>query len=673
MSKFLEYKRNVLNYFDDCISFAKRNGYEANSAQMQSLRKKIEEDKMVVLTCGEMKRGKSSMLSALLEDVDLFPVNVAVATCVVTMVSYAPVEKVTVVLEDRRGQETSISITRSEISDYVTEQGNESNHKKVKLMLIETPNEKLKNGFVFVDTPGVGSMNPEHSQITYGFLPRADVVLFVSDATSPLTEPELGFLKQVKTHCSNILFPLTKKDLEANYQEIIETNKDKINQYTDIPRDKIAIIPISSTAKLSYLKTGRDRMLKSSNYEAFEKMLWDMIYKNRANIIFFPPMKELADELKKIEKDICINETAFGGNSDDMEKLKDKLVQLSNQKQELLSNASGWQIDIQKEVEGLIYSTDSIIDTFYDDAMSYLNKQLQNPKNIADPTALLNGVVCMVSNSSIEMSNEVLSRVSEIKENFEEKSGISFYDDEDRSLFSIKEADFNLKKLTTTEKLVDNGRTIGATSMGITAIGSVAGAVIGGIIGLFGGPVGLIAGAQVGAMLGGAAGTINGTLRVLKQPTYHTENQVRNEITKYITGNCNAWRKDTPRHLKEIKDNLIAALKKGIEESKGSLDKDIAHIKDVAELTKVQLNEGMVKYQKRKEEYTVLGKRFAALIKEKVEDDSERPTISAVSASAREEAAPAKQEDAVKAPVCISQNHKNSSETRNADYSFLED
>lgn len=628
MSKFMEYKKGVLNYFDDCISFAKKNGYGDNASAMKGFRDKVEEDKIVVLTCGEMKRGKSSLLSALLEDEQLFPVNIAVATCVVTMVSYAPVEKVTVVLEDGKGRETSKVITRDEISDYVTEQKNVSNHKKVKLMVIETPNEKLKNGFVFVDTPGVGSMNPEHSQITYGFLPGADVVLFVSDATAPLTEPELGFLKQIKSQCSNILFPLTKKDLEANFQTIIDTNRDKIHQFTDIPEEKIHIIPISNSAKLSYMKSGRERMLKSSNYEVFEKIMWDMIYKNRANIVFFPPLKQLVDELKKIEKDIYVNETALSGNTEEMKQLKDKLVQLSNQKQDLLSNASGWQLDIQKEVEGIIYSTDRIIDRFYDSAMAYLYNQLQNPQNISDPTALLNGVVCMLSNASIEISNEVFSKISGIKESFEEKSGINFYEEEDRDLFSVKDVDFSLKKLSVADKIVDNGRTIGMTSMGVTAVGSVAGAVIGGVVGLFGGPIGAIAGAKLGAMMGGAAGTLQGTIKVLKQPVYHNEFQVRNEITRYITNNCNTWRKEMPRCLKDIKDNLIITLRKGIEDNKITLDNDIAHIKEVAEYTQKQQLDGKLKYQKIREEFVALSQRFSALIKAKVEDDSERPTIS---------------------------------------------
>jgi hypothetical protein len=194
-------------------------------------------------------------------------------------------------------------------------------------------------------------------------------------------------------------------------------------------------------------------------------------------------------------------------------------------------------------------------------------------------------------------------------------------------MFSVKEVDFRLKKLSSVDKLVDNGRTISASSMGITAIGTVAGAVLGGVVGIFGGPIGAIAGAQIGAMLGGAAGSLRGTIQVIKNPTYHTEGQVRNEITKYIVNNCNAWRKETPRCLREIKDNLIVNLKNGIEENKAILDSDISHMKDIAESTQKQQMEGKAKYQKIRTEYVTLSKRFSQIIQAKVEDDSQRPQI----------------------------------------------
>ena len=62
---------------------------------------------------------------------------------------------------------------------------------------------------MFVDTPGVGSLNISHAEATYGFLPNADLLLFVSDTNAGFTETELNFLKRGYQYCKNVIFPLT--------------------------------------------------------------------------------------------------------------------------------------------------------------------------------------------------------------------------------------------------------------------------------------------------------------------------------------------------------------------------------------------------------------------------------------------------------------------------------
>jgi putative ribosome biogenesis GTPase RsgA len=42
---------------------------------------------------------------------------------------------------------------------------------------MESPNPQLKEGLVLVDTPGIGSLNTEHTAITYAFIPNADAIL----------------------------------------------------------------------------------------------------------------------------------------------------------------------------------------------------------------------------------------------------------------------------------------------------------------------------------------------------------------------------------------------------------------------------------------------------------------------------------------------------------------
>ena len=91
--------------------------------------------------------------------------DVDIATNMVTMISYGPAELINAILISN-GEEEAVQITRADIPQYVTEQQNRGNVKNVRLLTIETPSEKLATGLTFVDTPGVGALNHEHTTIT---------------------------------------------------------------------------------------------------------------------------------------------------------------------------------------------------------------------------------------------------------------------------------------------------------------------------------------------------------------------------------------------------------------------------------------------------------------------------------------------------------------------------
>ncbi len=234
MSSLNELKNKISKLFDSAEIFSKQAGYENISKNILMSKNNFLAKELIVVVCGEMRRGKSSLLSALLEEKDIFPIDINTCTNVVTIVRYGAVEKYEAILEKQNKGEISyehVIIKRSEISQFVTEYGNESNAKRVNCLNIQLPNEKLKEGFVFVDTPGIGSLNFEHAQITYGFLPNADVLLFVSDLLNPLTDSELKFLNKAHDFCKNIIFPLTKSDLknERDASSTIESNLEKIS------------------------------------------------------------------------------------------------------------------------------------------------------------------------------------------------------------------------------------------------------------------------------------------------------------------------------------------------------------------------------------------------------------------------------------------------------------
>ncbi len=74
------------------------------------------------------------------------------------------------------------------------------------------PAEVLRN-IAIVDTPGTNAIIREHEAITSQFVPRADLVLFITSADRPFTESERAFLEKIKSWGKKIVFIINKIDI----------------------------------------------------------------------------------------------------------------------------------------------------------------------------------------------------------------------------------------------------------------------------------------------------------------------------------------------------------------------------------------------------------------------------------------------------------------------------
>jgi small GTP-binding protein len=74
------------------------------------------------------------------------------------------------------------------------------------------PAEILK-AVAIVDTPGTNAVLREHEALTRDFLPRADLVLFVTSADRPYTESERAFLEAIREWGKKVVLVLNKRDL----------------------------------------------------------------------------------------------------------------------------------------------------------------------------------------------------------------------------------------------------------------------------------------------------------------------------------------------------------------------------------------------------------------------------------------------------------------------------
>ncbi len=75
-----------------------------------------------------------------------------------------------------------------------------------------------------VDTPGTNAIIREHEVISQRFVPRSDLVLFVTSADRPFSESERAFLEEIRNWGKKIVVVLNKVDLledDAQIQEVV--------------------------------------------------------------------------------------------------------------------------------------------------------------------------------------------------------------------------------------------------------------------------------------------------------------------------------------------------------------------------------------------------------------------------------------------------------------------
>jgi GTP-binding protein EngB required for normal cell division len=186
---------------------------------------RLEDNGFEVAVFGRVSSGKSSLLNATI-GTDVLPVGVTPITSVPTRIIYGETPVVNVWFANRSSEQFEIS----RLVDFVTEQRNPGNEKHVTRIVLQMSSPRLRDGIVFVDTPGLGSLATRGAAETLAYLPRCDLGVVLIDAGSTLTPDDL---KTVQTLYeagvpANVL--LSKADLLTveDRAQLIEYVKDHI-------------------------------------------------------------------------------------------------------------------------------------------------------------------------------------------------------------------------------------------------------------------------------------------------------------------------------------------------------------------------------------------------------------------------------------------------------------
>ena len=286
-------KSNVLAATDRLFELASANDAETLADTVRDAVAAYKAGAFRLVVVGEIKKGKSSLINALLEEWELLPVETGVATSTVYEVGYGDTPRYTVFFNPRVNPEDSTQVDEvppreidaAEIAVYGTETGNPGNEKEVDFIRVQLPHPLLE-GFVIVDTPGLGGVVAEHADITWKQASRADAFCFVLDSVEAVvSRPELvGFSKflevseKVGVGRPPFFFVQTKMDANMAWEAFRAENLRSLSAHFDVPPEALRYFPVSATWKVDTVRLEDPQLLAKSGFPELLAFLHDTLH-----------------------------------------------------------------------------------------------------------------------------------------------------------------------------------------------------------------------------------------------------------------------------------------------------------------------------------------------------------------------------------------------------------
>jgi serine/threonine protein phosphatase PrpC/GTP-binding protein EngB required for normal cell division len=223
-------------------------GSAQDREMITALRDRLDAARLRVLVAGEAKRGKSTLINALLGSAVL-PAGVTPLTAVATTVRYGGDPHTEVRFAD--GHEEKQPITA--LPDLVTERGNPGNRRRIASVTVYLDVPLLAGGAELVDTPGTGSVFAWDTAAAHEALETMDAAVFVLTADPPVSAAERDLYAKVTTLSVATFTVLNKADHldEAGLTEAAEFTRRVLAEAAGGPGAPARIYVLSARAALN--------------------------------------------------------------------------------------------------------------------------------------------------------------------------------------------------------------------------------------------------------------------------------------------------------------------------------------------------------------------------------------------------------------------------------------
>lgn len=259
---------NVVERVEQYKQIAQKYEWDAVTQLCDDLMTDIEEDTYTLVVLGEFSTGKSSFINALIGQ-PLLPVGITPTTSTINILKYGT-PSIQVHYRDGRTETTE----RLELlNDFIAQKLHESN--EIEYVNVFQPLPFLQDRVALVDTPGLNDISATRTEVTYQYLPQADVVFFLLDCRAPLRKSEYDFLTNdlLTNGMERIVFVANFAD-EVDEEELdIILAKIQRDLEESLPLPSIEVIPFSALEAIQGKEFNDEELLEISGlYDVQEQI-----------------------------------------------------------------------------------------------------------------------------------------------------------------------------------------------------------------------------------------------------------------------------------------------------------------------------------------------------------------------------------------------------------------
>ena len=299
-----------------------------------------------LVVMGEIKKGKSSFINAMLGTKDLVPVSSNVATSTIFKIRHGA-ERGYVVHFLKESDKSALPIDVYDLNRFGTEDGNPGNREQVDFIEVLCPSPLLQSGIVIIDTPGLGGLFKAHKQITYQYVPRADAVFFVTDSVeSPIGQLETEYLKDIRGITPYLYFVQTKAcsvDTEARLARK-RNNLSILSRCLELPEKDIPYFLVDSELRFDSEKFKDIDDLTESGYPQLMAFIRNVLQANQQKMLAYRALSMLEPTLIHLQELSASRKGIIQADTEEKRKQKEQeIIRLQEELRE-------WQERKQPEI-----------------------------------------------------------------------------------------------------------------------------------------------------------------------------------------------------------------------------------------------------------------------------------------------------------------------------------